>query len=255
MIFHQILHEGLTHGSRVEFSFKGIWTWGIPYKVSFFLWASVLDNILSLNHHKSRGWNLANRCYLCMKEKESVDHLLFITTWCKRSRISFTHLNISWVFPNTIEIRSLDGGLKYWRIFPILFGVFSLGLFVGWFRRKGTSFSLRISTLPMSASLFGFYETLFNWFPVSKDFDNYGVVFFVVGSCNALWVLFVFGFCPLFSCRCVVFLFFLLSALVNVSLFCFLLVFLFFFFFLIKFHFISKKKTQGPNHFTSMLQI
>lgn len=228
MIFHQILHEGLMHGSRVEFSFKGIWTWGIPYKVSFFLWASVLDNILSLNHHKSRGWNLANRCYLCMKEKEPVDHLLFITTWCKRSWISFTHLNISWVFPNTIEIRSLDGGLKCWQIFPILFGVFSLGLFVGWFRRKGTSFSLRISTLPMSASLFGFYGTLFNWFPVCKDFDimEWSFLWWAVVMLCGCCLFLVFVPCSLAA---VLFSFsFLLSALVNVSLFCFLLVFLFF---------------------------
>lgn len=49
--------------------FKGIWNAKIPSKVFFFIWTTFLNKILALNHLQSRGWNLVNRCILCMEEE------------------------------------------------------------------------------------------------------------------------------------------------------------------------------------------
>lgn len=57
------------------FPHKCIWTIGIPSKVFFFLWTAFLDKILTLDNLQSRGWILANRCCLCYREEETVDHL------------------------------------------------------------------------------------------------------------------------------------------------------------------------------------
>lgn len=52
-------YEGLDHDPFGAIIYKGIGKLGIPFKVNLFLWTSILDKILTLNHLKSRGWNLA----------------------------------------------------------------------------------------------------------------------------------------------------------------------------------------------------
>lgn len=65
------------------FPHKSIWIPIIPSKISFFMWNTFLDKILTLNHLQRRGWNLANRCILCMNEEESVNHLFIHCSMAK----------------------------------------------------------------------------------------------------------------------------------------------------------------------------
>lgn len=51
-------YKSLVVQSNVLILLNGIWISGIPSKVSFFIWNVYLDKILTLNHLKSRGWNL-----------------------------------------------------------------------------------------------------------------------------------------------------------------------------------------------------
>lgn len=60
----------------IMFSHKSIWVLSIPSKVPFFTWNAYLDRILTLDNLQNRGWNLANRCILCLQEEELIDHLL-----------------------------------------------------------------------------------------------------------------------------------------------------------------------------------
>lgn len=53
--FTKSFFGGLDHVTNVSSYYKGIWTCGIPSKVNFFIWISVLDKILTLNHVKSHG--------------------------------------------------------------------------------------------------------------------------------------------------------------------------------------------------------
>lgn len=70
------LYLAMINQGSTDFPHKGIWMSSIPLKVSFFIWNIVMNKILSIDHLQNRGWNLANRCVICMREEESVDHLL-----------------------------------------------------------------------------------------------------------------------------------------------------------------------------------
>ena len=42
----------------------------------FFAWEASCDKVLTLDQPKRRGRSLANRCFLCENEEETIEHLL-----------------------------------------------------------------------------------------------------------------------------------------------------------------------------------
>ena len=48
----------------------------MPSKVAFFVWTAALGKILITNNLKKRGCIVMDRCYMCKKNGESVDHFL-----------------------------------------------------------------------------------------------------------------------------------------------------------------------------------
>ena len=70
------LYKALESGSSVLFPMKNIWKSCVQPKVSFFSWEASWGKFLTLDQVKKRGWALANRCYFCQVEEESIDHLL-----------------------------------------------------------------------------------------------------------------------------------------------------------------------------------
>ena len=59
-----------------NFPRKLVWNNCIPTKVSFFAWEAWWSKALTMEQLKKRGRQLASRCPLCGKDKESLDHLL-----------------------------------------------------------------------------------------------------------------------------------------------------------------------------------
>ena len=57
------------------FSRNLIWNFCLPLKVSFFCLGSVVGEILTMDKLKKMGRHLANRCPLCGKDGENIDHL------------------------------------------------------------------------------------------------------------------------------------------------------------------------------------
>ena len=59
--------------------------------------------MLTLNQLKRRGISLANRCFLCEEDEETIDHLLI---HCSRAKILWDLIlvivGVSWVFPLTV---------------------------------------------------------------------------------------------------------------------------------------------------------
>ena len=72
----KFLYKALELDSLVYFPMKIIWNSRVQPKVSFFAWEASWGKVLTLDQIQKRGWALANRCYLCHINEESIDHLL-----------------------------------------------------------------------------------------------------------------------------------------------------------------------------------
>ena len=52
-----------------------IWNFNIPQKLKCFTWLDFFNKINTWDKLCNRGWLGPNRCFLCKKEVESIDHL------------------------------------------------------------------------------------------------------------------------------------------------------------------------------------
>ncbi|KAL6327673.1 hypothetical protein AAG906_022613 [Vitis piasezkii] len=81
-----------------------IWSPCGPTKVSFFAWEASWGKVLTLDQLKKRGRILANRCFLCYEEEESIDH---IRIHCTRARVIwellFALFGVTWVLPFSVR--------------------------------------------------------------------------------------------------------------------------------------------------------
>ena len=80
------------------------WKVKVPKRVAFFTWTAAHGQILTLDNLMLRGRPLANRCYLCCSNTESVDHLLLFcpiahSLWMYMLRL----FGIDWVTPGSVE--------------------------------------------------------------------------------------------------------------------------------------------------------
>ena len=86
------------------FPWEGIWRTKVPKRVSFFLWTTANDGILTIDNLIKKGQFLVNRCCLCCCDRESVDHLLLHckfshALWCE----VFVVFGIQWVIPRSVK--------------------------------------------------------------------------------------------------------------------------------------------------------
>ena len=64
----------------------------------------LLIRVLTLDRLQKRGWVMANRCFLCHKSEETIDHLLI---HCEKTRLVWmvflSFFGVSWVFPRSVK--------------------------------------------------------------------------------------------------------------------------------------------------------
>ena len=82
--FVKSLYGALQTRNSVPFPWSIIWNPCVPSKVGFFAWEALWGKVLTLDQLKRRGWTLANRCFLCLVEEESIDHILI---HCSKSKV------------------------------------------------------------------------------------------------------------------------------------------------------------------------
>ena len=98
------LYSTLEPGGSAMFPYVGIWSARVPPKVAFFAWEASWGKILTLDQLQRRGYSLANRCFLCLTEAETVDHLLL---HCVMTRtlwnLLFSLFGVEWVLSSTVK--------------------------------------------------------------------------------------------------------------------------------------------------------
>ena len=100
----------------------------MPSRMGFFAWEATWGKVLTLEQLQRRGFSLANRCFLCLSEEETVDHLLL---HCVKTRVLwnllFSLFGISWTLSGTVKTTLLgwNGGFvgkrrkKAWQMAPL----------------------------------------------------------------------------------------------------------------------------------------
>ena len=64
----------------------------MPPKVAFFAWEASWGKVLTQEQLQRRGFSLANRCFLCLSEEETMDHLLL---HCIKTRVLWNGTSFS----------------------------------------------------------------------------------------------------------------------------------------------------------------
>lgn len=81
-----------------------IWNRVLIPKVNMFFWLAVHNRILTIDNLARRGFMYPNRCELCQKEKESMDHLFIHCsfTWEIWSKF-WAQWKVEWVMHNSLK--------------------------------------------------------------------------------------------------------------------------------------------------------
>ena len=98
------MYRKLAHSAPTEFPAWSIWNPIVLSKLGFFPWEASWGNVLTLDQLKRREIPLANRCFLCEHDEETIDHLLI---HCSRAKMLWDLLlsvvDSNWVFPLTVR--------------------------------------------------------------------------------------------------------------------------------------------------------
>ena len=78
------LYNALESDNPFLFPSSCIWNVWVQPKISFFAWEATWAKALTLDLIQKGGWALANRCFLCHKKEETIDHLLL---HCIKTRV------------------------------------------------------------------------------------------------------------------------------------------------------------------------
>jgi hypothetical protein len=70
--FYSIMgcHDGF------RFPWKSVWRTKVPLRVAFFVWLAALGNILTMDNLRKRHVLVIERCCMCKRNGEFVDHLI-----------------------------------------------------------------------------------------------------------------------------------------------------------------------------------
>jgi hypothetical protein len=95
--------SSLAGGEGSRFPWKSVWRTQAPSRAAFFAWPAALGKILTADNLKKRKIVIVDRCYLCKRDGETVDHLLLhcdvaSTLW----NHVFSRFGMSWVMPRRV---------------------------------------------------------------------------------------------------------------------------------------------------------
>ena len=68
-------YQAMEEDPYVKTQVSKIWTIKAPMRVMVFTWLLMRNKILTIDNLMARGWEMANMCYMCRSQSESVQHL------------------------------------------------------------------------------------------------------------------------------------------------------------------------------------
>ena len=97
------MYKGVDVSPAFVFPHRIVWNPVVPPKIGVFAWEAAWGKVLTLDQLKRRGMSFANRCFMCEKEEETIDHLLIHCKFAKMLWDLFLSIvGISWVFPHLV---------------------------------------------------------------------------------------------------------------------------------------------------------
>jgi hypothetical protein len=89
---------------RCPFPWKSVWRTKAPPMVAFFIWSATLGKILTLDNLRKKNMVLINRCRMCKRDEETIDHLLL---HCECAQVLwnafFSRFGLAWSMPRGVE--------------------------------------------------------------------------------------------------------------------------------------------------------
>jgi hypothetical protein len=153
----------LTRTLGTRFPWKCVWRTQAPSRAAFFSWLAALGKIISLDNLRKCHVIVINRCCMCKKMKESVDHLLLhcdvaFALWYSL----FNRFGLSWVMSRrVIDLLACwwssgqSRSATVWKTAPTCL------FWCLWGKRNNQSFEDVEKTLEELLS--SFYHTLYLW--------------------------------------------------------------------------------------------
>jgi hypothetical protein len=85
------------------FPWKSIWHTKAPPSVAFFVQSAAIDKILTLDNLRKRNMVLINRCGMCKRDEETIDHLL-LHCECAQAlwNAFFSRFGLAWTMPSGV---------------------------------------------------------------------------------------------------------------------------------------------------------
>jgi len=155
--------HSLTSAGSIRFPWKSVWHTQAPPRAAFFVWTAALGKILTQDNLRKRHVIVINRCYMCKKTEETVDHLLL---HCDVASVLWNSLlsrfGMSWVMPRRVinllacwwsSGRSRSAAV--WKMAPICI------FWCLWWERNNRSFEDLERSLEEILSLL--YHSLYCW--------------------------------------------------------------------------------------------
>jgi hypothetical protein len=148
----------------------------------FFAWAAALGNILTLDNLRKRQIIVINRCCMCKKNEESVDHLLLhYEVACVLWNAIFGCFRLSWVMPRRVVdlfacwwMGGRSRSAVVWKMVPCCL------LWCLWKERNDRQFKDKERSMEELMSFF--FYSLYSWTaaflaPLVISYNNFLVLF------------------------------------------------------------------------------
>ena len=127
------LHQKPKEEITFHWPWKLIWKIKLPPKISCFSWSALHGTCLTQDNLTRRKFQMAIRCYMCMKEAETHNHLFLQCRMTANLWSMFLDLfGLKWVMPQNIRDAVISWGCwkvdstikRIWKMIPAaIFGV------------------------------------------------------------------------------------------------------------------------------------